>query len=137
MDNNIKKNECKIRIPKHCYYKIGKYFLESNPCVRISHNPRLYIIKNSKSPFINKNSMNLGFPLTNHNNKYLKRMNGISFKKLYLNDVIDMNNLSLLNSLNNIRPEISVDFSKNQTGIFKVISILINYIKFAIYKIDD
>ena len=120
LDNNIKKNECKIRIPKHCYYKIGKYFLESNPCIHISHNPRLYIIKNSKSPFINKNSMNLGFPLTNHNDKYLKRMNGISFKKLYLNDVIDMNNLSLLNSLNNIRPEISVDFSKNQTGIFKV-----------------
>ena len=22
LDNNIKKNECKIRIPKHCYYKI-------------------------------------------------------------------------------------------------------------------
>ena len=120
LDNNIKKNECKIRIPKHCYYKIGKNFLESIPCTHISHNPRLFIIQKSKSPFINKYSTNLGFPLTNHNDKYLQRMNGISFKKLYLNDVIDMNNLSLFNSLNDIRPEVSVDFSKNQTGIFNV-----------------
>ena len=120
LENNIKKNECRIRIPKYCFYKIGKYFLDRTPCSKTSHNSRLHIIKNSKSPFINKNTIHFGFPLTNHENKFLYKMNGITFKKLYCNEIIDMNNLTLLNSLNDSKPEVSVDFSKNETGVFNV-----------------
>ena len=47
-------------------------------------------------------------------------MNYIQFKKYVYENFIDMNNLTLLNSLKDKKPEVTIDFSKNDIGDMKI-----------------
>ena len=129
IDNTKEKYGCLIRIPKYCPYKIGKYFLDRerfSKCSNQKLNPKTVILKNSKSPFINKNTLHIGFPLTNKDKNFFPDMTVGKYKNYFLKNLIDMNNLSLLETLNENKPEISVDFSKNKDGI---VNIKLNYNK--------
>ena len=121
IDNDKNKYGCVIQIPKNCPYKIGKYFLDFNKfsyldCKTEGTNQREKILRSSKSPFINKNTMNIGFPLTNKDERFFSDMDYSTFRNHVFENYVDMDNLTLLNLLNNKKPEISVDFSKNKNG---------------------
>lgn len=58
----------------------------------------------------------MGFPLTNRNEMFFHNITGITFLKYVYENLIDMNNLTLIKELNDNIPEISVDFSKNNNG---------------------
>jgi hypothetical protein len=119
IDNDKNKYSCMIRIPKYCVYKIGRLFLDKDrfsSCSKQLYNPRELILKKSRSPYIDKNTLHIGFPLTNKNEKFFQDMSQNDFVSTYYQDFIDMNNETLINSLNGYIPEISVDFSKNKEG---------------------
>ena len=119
IDNDKKKYSCMIKIPKYCVYKIGRFFLDKDrfsSCSKQLYNPRELILKISKSPFIDKNTLHIGFPLTNKDEKFLKDMGQKAYKNYYFKNFIDMNNETLIKSLNGNIPEVSVDFSKNKDG---------------------
>ena len=119
IDNDKNKYSCMIRIPKYCVYKIGRLFLDKDrfsSCSKQLYNPRELILKKSRSPYIDKNTLHIGFPLTNKNEKFFQDMSQNDFVSSYYQDFIDMNNETLINSLNGYIPEVSVDFSKNKEG---------------------
>jgi hypothetical protein len=118
IDNNKEKYECSIRIPKYCPYKIGKFFLDKrfSTCIKKKRSSKEVILIKSKSPYINKNTSYIGFPLTNRNEMFFYNITGITFLKYVYENLIDMNNLTLIKQLNDNKPEISVDFTKNNNG---------------------
>lgn len=121
IDNNKTKYKCSILIPKYCPYKLGKYILDFNriypfKCDNYKINPRKRIIITSKSPFINKNTLHIGFPLTNKDGQILKNIHADDYIQYIYRNYIDMNNLTLLNLLKDKKPEISIDFSKHKNG---------------------
>ena len=123
IDNDINKYGCIIKIPKYCFYKIGKVFLDKDrfsSCNKPKYDPRKRIIKNSRSSFINKNTLHIGFPLTNKNQTFFYDMNPKIYQQYFYEGFIDMNNLTLLKILNGNKPEVSVDFSKSENGILKI-----------------
>ena len=121
IDNNITKYKCIIQTPKFCPYKFGKYILDFNRiygfnCDNYKINPRDRILITSKSPFINKNTLNIGFPLTNKDDQIIKNVSRDDFFRYIYSNYIDMDNLTLINLLKDKIPEISVDFSKYKNG---------------------
>ena len=121
LDNDKEKYGCQIKIPKWCPFKIGKYFLGGNKvCLSSLIDPRQNLIKNSKSPYINKNTLNIGYPLVNKDERLFPSVNFSSLKNYFLDNLIDMNNETLLKSLNEKKPEISVSFSKNNLGSMNI-----------------
>ena len=121
IDNNIKKYECLIQIPKSCPYKIGKYFFDKNrykklDCSKKFDNAWENIINYSKSPFVNNNTRHIGLPLINKEEKFFSDMDFSTFRNYIRESFVDMNNLTLLNLLNERKPEISIDFSGNING---------------------
>ena len=123
IDNDINKYGCVIKIPKYCIYKIGKFFLDKDrfsSCVKKKYNPKNLILKYSRSPFINKNTLHIGFPLTNKNQTFFQDMSQNTYKKYFYEGFIDMNNHTLVKLLNDNKPEISVDFSKKESGILNI-----------------
>ena len=120
IENNKNKYGCQIQFPESCPYKIGKYFLDIYRyfpinCKNSGPSSKDTFIKKSKSPFINQNTFHIGFPLVNKNKKFLIS-NSTAFKQLYFDNLIDMNNSTLLDSLIDRKPERSIDFSKNKNG---------------------
>lgn len=129
IDNDKEKYGCIIQIPKFCPYKIGFFFLDKNrfyplDCKKNWMNSRKIIFRSSKSPFINENTSHIGFPLTNKEEKYFQDMDPKQYRQLVFDNYIDMNNFTLLNLLNDKKPEISIDFSKNKNG---KMNIILNY----------
>ena len=125
IDNNEKDHGCRIKIPKSCYYKIGKYFFDrykiSSPdCYKRSLQSREILLKSSSSPYINKNTYHIGVPVVNKIEKLFHTENFYKFKKYVPNNFIDMNNITSIKSLNGNIPEISFDFSKKKIGEIKV-----------------
>ena len=125
IDNNVGKYGCKIKIPKYCFYKIGKYFLDKNKfssldCNEFGKNSRNKILKASNSSFINQNTLHIGFPLVNKDKNLFNNIDYYTFRKYIRENYIDMNNLTLINLLGDKKPEISVDFSKNKIGQMKI-----------------
>ena len=119
IDNNKKMHECLIKFPKYCPYKIGKYFLDRDrfaSCIKKRKSYKSTILSKSKSPYINKNTSHIGFPLTNKDKKFFGNITVKTFKRYIYENLVDMNNLTLLKQLNDNKPEISVDFSKNENG---------------------
>ena len=121
IENNEMKFGCQIKLPKFCPYKIGKYFLDRNryfslDCKNEGYESREKILKYSKSPYINKNTTIIGFPLVNKDEIFFKALKRVLFKEIYFNSIIDMDNSTLLDSLKERKPEISIDFSKNKKG---------------------
>jgi hypothetical protein len=94
LENDINKFGCSIQIPNHCYYKIGKYFLDQDrfsSCTKNIINERLIFLRVAKSPFTNKNTLHFGFPLTNREIKYFLDMDTVNFKNYIYDSFIDMN----------------------------------------------
>ena len=124
IENNKNDHGCLILIPKSCTYKIGKYFFDrfsvSSPkCYKQALKSREILLKFSKSPYINKNTIHIGFPAINKDDKIFREE--ISSLSRYVSkNLIDMGNLTLINSLKNIKPEISIDYSNSKTGKIKV-----------------
>lgn len=121
IDNNIEKYGCQIRTPKECPYKIGKYFLDRTKlfnlkCLNLTGKTRENLLKESKSPYINKNTKKFGYPLMNNDDLLLKSDSTIKFKQYFLNSLIDIENITQLNKIKYKRPEIIVDFSENPFG---------------------
>ena len=125
IDNNEKEYGCLIRIPKSCPYKLGKYLfdkysLSSPKCYKKDLKSRETLLQFSKSPYINNNTIHFGFPLINGNQikNPTKELNLLS--NYVSQNLIDMNNSTLLNSLNDSKPEISIDYSNSKIGQVKV-----------------
>jgi len=121
IENDINKYGCIIQIPKFCPYKIGKFFLDRNrlsslDCSKENINSKKNLLKFSKSPFINENTLNVGYPLINKEEKLFLNKNFFSIRHYISSHLIDMNNSSLLESLGTKKPEVSIDFSKNKIG---------------------
>ena len=121
IDNNENKYNCLIQMPKYCPYKIGKYFFDINKfsplnCSKNESNLREKILLSSKSPFISFNTLHIGFPIINKDEKFFHDMNFSLFKNYIYENYVDMDNLTLLHLLKERKPEISVDFSKNING---------------------
>ena len=125
IDNDKNKYECLIKIPKNCFYKIGKFILDKNKYSPIKCNGNNFKLRNkilgeSKSPFINEKTLHLGFPLINKEEKYFFDIDYNVFRKNVYNNFIDMDNLTHINLLQGNIPEISVDFSKKVGGTLNV-----------------
>jgi len=125
IDNNEKEYGCKIKIPKSCPYKIGKYLFDrfsvnSPKCYQRALKSREIFLKFSKSPYINKNTIHFGFPVLNKVQSLFQTKYFDVIKKYVSENLIDMNNSTLLNSLNEKKPEISIDFSNSKIGQIKV-----------------
>ena len=122
IDNNIQKYGCQIRIPKECPYKIGKFFLDRTrlfnlKCLNLKGKTRENLLKNSKSKYINKNTKIFGYPLMNDDELLLKSESPTSkIKQYFLNNLIDIENITELNNIKNNKPDIIVDFSENPFG---------------------
>ena len=118
IDNDEEKYGCQIRIPKYCHYKVfSKYqdftkFLGINCSIK-KQDSRKVILKQSKSPYINKDTKKFGFIKTNEGMIGCKE--GLDYKTLkqYMADnLFDVDN----NFKNFSEPEIIVDFSNDSLG---------------------
>ena len=121
IDNNPEKYECIIKTPKLCPYKIGKFFFDrfinsSENCYKNMLNSRKNILKFSKSPYINENTLHIGYPLINKEERAYLSKNYYSLRTYISETLIDMNNLTLIKSLKGKIPEVSIDFSRKEMG---------------------
>ena len=124
LDNNSARYGCQIQIPKKCTFKIFKYIqdytkIRGGDC-KAFNNKKLKqnLFRNSNSPFINRKSQRIGFPLTNKD--------PICFKDFYdenpiykyvLGNLVDMDDKTLLDKYFRGKiPEIEIDFSDNEKG---------------------
>jgi hypothetical protein len=119
IDNNINKYGCQIKIPKECPYKIGKYFLDQTRIFRIkcknaNKDAKKTLLGLSNSPYINNQTKKFGYPLMNKD-QFCFEYDG-ELKNYFLSNLIDMDNTTLIKNLNNSKPEIVIDFSKNPFG---------------------
>ena len=110
-----------MRLPKECPYKIGKYFLDRTKlfnlkCLNLTGKTKENLLKESKSPYINKNTKIFGYPLMNKDDLYLECDDSKKVQQHFLNNLIDIENISQLNNLKNKKPEIIADFSENPFG---------------------
>lgn len=98
IDNDNKKYECMIQTPKYCLYKIGKYFFDKNRFSNLNCSSvyfscsRNKILSYSKSPFINKYTKHIGFPLTNKEEKFFYDMDYHLYREYIFQNLIDMDN---------------------------------------------
>ena len=129
IENNDKKYGCQIIYPKLCLYKLGKYFLDITKikkfeCGKVSTKEKLLYY--SRSPYINENTTRFGYPLTNKDPFYFldfKQIHKIavgSFFHKSVDNLIDMDNETLLEKFKDEIPEMIVDFSKNNKGEIKI-----------------
>ena len=118
IDNDINKFGCQIKIPKYCTNKILGFTPDLSKifginCLDKNKKAKKNILKNSKSPYINKNTTRFGFPLTNIDKGKLDgRLNRILKKYSYKN-ILDMDKEIPSNFST---PEYIVDFSKDPFG---------------------
>ncbi len=125
INNDKNKYGCLIKIPESCPYKIGKYFLDNFKnsfvkCYKDVLNSRNNLLKFSKSPYINKDTFHIGFPLINKEERLYLLENFYLLRSYISENLIDMNNLTLMDSLKDKIPEVSVDFSNKKIGEIKV-----------------
>ena len=125
LDNNKELNGCKFRIPKSCPYKVGKYILDrfqiSSPkCYQQALKSREILLKFSKSPYITNDTYHFGFPVINKEEKLFNHEYFYRLQKYVSENLIDMNNKTLLKFIKDRIPEVSIDYSKNKIGDIKV-----------------
>ena len=120
---DIHKYGCKIRIPKTCAYKIGKFIFDNsrknNSLCNEKVDTKRKLLENSKNKYINLETKRIGYPLPNKNKNIHK---AISIKsdevlKFFQNNYIDMDNHTLVKTIfNDSQPEIIIDYNKNPFG---------------------
>ena len=118
IQNDINKFGCQIKFPKTCQYKLMSYTQDLSKlshivCENKSKFSRDNILKYSKSPYVNSNTLKFGFPLTNNNEGQKDGVDEIVLKTYTSYNLVDMDK--------NIppefpRPEYIVDFSKDPLG---------------------
>ena len=118
IENDVNKYGCQIKFPKKCYYKLFGYTqdlsrLSHTDCKNKQKNARLNILKKSKSPYVNKNTMKIGFPLTNNEEGQKDGKDDTVLKKYTFHNLLDMDKI-LPPGLS--KPEYIVDFSKDPLG---------------------
>jgi hypothetical protein len=121
--NDKSKYGCQIIFPYICPYKIGKYFqditkIKKVKCENIKKNSRETFLKISKSLYLNKTFIRIGFPLTNKDPIcFLDSSSYIYIKKYFSQNLVDMEKRQLLDTVFKDKiPEIQVDFSNNSGG---------------------
>ena len=125
IDNNKDIYGCQVQLPKKCAYKtLSKYQdftkIKKKDCkTHRVKKPRENILKNSKSLFINNNTANIGYPLTNKDSicflDFFEMKNLIS--EYFFNNLVDMDNKDILEKHYKERmPEVEVDFKDNKQG---------------------
>ena len=125
IDNNEKDYACLIKIPNTCTYKLGKYMFDrfkmySPNCYKKALDSRKIILRFSKSPYINKDTIHIGFPIINKNESLFNLENYNLLPRYVSENLIDMNNSTLIKSLNDRKPEVSIDYSQNKMGEIKI-----------------
>ena len=124
LDNNSTKYGCQIKLPRNCVYKILGFIqdytkIKGLHCQNINNkNLKRKLFKYSLSPYITKDTLRFGFPLTNKDHAFFK-----NFKKnnpineYVLKNLVDMDNKEILDKyFKDKMPEILIDFSNNDTG---------------------
>jgi len=124
IDNNINIHGCIIKLPKFCPYKLGKYVFDLTrwqgiECYKNKEDTKKVLLQFSESPFINKNTKRIGFPLINKDPDLLlltveRKYALLNHTKKYL---VDMDNIELVEKIyKENKPELIVDFSRNPYG---------------------
>ena len=119
IENDINKYGCQIQFPIYCSYHFGQYFLDLTKlqginCSDRNGNEKEKLLKYSNSPFINKNTKKIGYPITNKDPNYFKKY---SYENTLRQNLVDMDNMKeiIKNYKDNI-PEVYTDFSTNKDG---------------------
>ena len=118
IENDVNKYGCQIQFPKKCVYKLIGYtqdlsFWSGRNCSNKGRNARKNILRFSKSPYINKNTLKFGFPLTNNAEGQKDGIDDIIIKNFTKFNLLDMDNAIPQNIP---KPEYIVDFSKDPLG---------------------
>ena len=118
IENNQTKYGCQIKFPKKCDYKVIEYTQDISKltyasCSKKYKRARAYILKFSKSPYVNKNTTKFGFPLTNNDEGKKDGKDDIILKSYTFHNLMDMDK-EIPPGL--AKPEYIVDFSKDPYG---------------------
>ena len=123
IENDINKYGCQIKIPVYCSYHFGQNFLDLTKlqgikCSDRKGNEKENLLKYSKSPYVNKNTKRIGYPITNKDLKYFKGGNiYYTFEPNVAKNLVDMDKEEeIKKNYNNNIPEVYTDFSKNKDG---------------------
>ena len=123
IENDKKKYKCKIRFPKNCPYKIGRFIFDNSKNNKTICNEKTdtkkKIIENSEHKYVNFETRRIAYPLPNKNNKIHKAisLNSEQVMKFYKNNLIDLDNQDLFNRVfKNNTPEIIIDYTNNSLG---------------------
>ena len=124
IDNNIKIHGCRIKIPKFCPYKLGKYVFDFTKwrgieCYKNKENTKKRLLQFTKKPYININTKRIGFPLVNKNPKLLQNFHELKnpMRKYIMENLVDMDNKKLIEKIyKENKPELIVDYTKNPYG---------------------
>ena len=124
LENNYSRHGCLIQIPKQCTYKIFKYVQDYSKirgfdCNKYNNNKlKENLFRFSSSPYMNKTSKRIGFPLTNKDPICFKDATKDNFIYKYVSDnLVDIDNKEILDKyFKDKMPEIIIDFSDNDKG---------------------
>ena len=125
IENDMNKHGCKIIFPKNCPYKLGKYFFDKSKKYSCNQNidTKKKLIKFSSHNYINRKTKRIGFPLSEKSKLiHMGFKNNFRIVKQYFkNNIIDIDNKTLFKTIvKEVKPEIIVDYNKNQFGELKI-----------------
>ena len=124
LENNSTKYGCQIKFPKNCAYKIFDFIQDYTKIRGLSckslNNKKLkeILFKYSLSPYITKDTVRVGFPLTNKDPSCFKDFADVNPIYNYVSkNLVDMDNKEILDKyFKDKMPEISIDFSDHDKG---------------------
>ena len=124
IENDIYIHGCKIKLPKICPYKLGKYVFDFTKwknvkCHNNKENTKQILLQYSNNTYTNESTKKFGFPLVNKNPDLFLSFNehNNSINKYVKENIIDMDNLDLVNKFyKENKPELLVDYTKNPFG---------------------
>ena len=122
IENDVDKFGCQIKFPKRCDYKVLSFTQDLSKishlsCSNKAKNSKERIFQFSNSPYINKNTLKFGFPLTNNNEGQRDGKDLLMLKTYTSHNLMDMDKNLPPNLL---MPELIVDFSNDPLGEMKI-----------------
>ena len=124
LENNSTKHGCKIKFPRKCVYKVLGFIQDYTKirglyCKSLNNkNLKENFFKYSLSPYITKETLRFGFPLTNKDSICLEDFEkGNPIYNYVMKNLVDMDNKEILDKyFKDKMPEISIDFSDDDKG---------------------
>ena len=124
IENDIFIHGCKIKLPKICPYKLGKYVFDFTKwknvkCHNNKENTKQILLQYSNNTYTNESTKKFGFPLVNKNPDLFLSFNehNNSINKYVKENIVDMDNLDLVNNIyKENKPELLVDYTNNPYG---------------------